>query len=637
MKRNRLFILLLIVFCCLSLAAQEQKEIVLKTQISDVTVFINGAQVSRKKSIDLLPGTTKIRFTNLSPYIDVKSVQVRMDGEVMVRSVNHQSNYLDSIKKSSVSETQEMKLSEIDNEIAIETINQEVIVEELQFLGQNKSIGGSNNGVSLLALKETSNYFRDRVLTLKLKYNEISKRIQGLELKKNAILNEGKQEGTNTNERTPIGEVVVEVDSKKAVRANIELDYYVNNAGWYPSYDIRAINVEKPIELVYKANVRQNTKEDWVNVKLKISSADPNQGNVVPRLKTYYLNYYTAPPRYNTQIDNNQASGVVMDNSNEPLIGVSVVVKGTTIGTVTDLNGRFSLALPQNAKELTFSYVGFESQTLPVSVSSMNVRLKESKAVLDEVVVLGYGTQKKMDNSVLIRGMASGVQVTPASPAQQTFIRKDLVMPTEQIENQTAVEFDIQIPYTVKSDNKNTLVEVDRYELSADYEYFAIPKISKDAFLLANITDWEKYNLLDGEANIFFENTYIGKTILDTRYVSDTLSISLGRDKNILVSREKIKDYNSKKFFGSKKEDTRAWKITVRNNKNQLVNFVVLDQIPISTTTEIEVETQDLSKGSLNEETGEVKWKLLLKPGDKKEQELKYKVKYPKDKVLSIE
>lgn len=224
----------------------------------------------------------------------------------------------------------------------------------------------------------------------------------------------------------------------------------------------------------------------------------------------------------------------------------------------------------------------------------------------------------------------------PAAPAV-VYERRDIAMPTAQVENQTSVEFEIKTPYTVKSDNKNTIVEVDRYELPAEYEYFAIPKISKDAFLLANISDWEKYNLLDGEANIFFDNTYIGKTILETRYVTDTLNISLGKDKSILVSRDKVKDMNTKKFFGNKKEDTRAWKITVRNNKRVPIDFVVLDQIPVPTVTEIEVETENLSKGVLNAETGEVKWKLNMKAGEKKDMELRYKVKYPKDKTLTIE
>lgn len=465
---------------------------------------------------------------------------------------------------------------------------------------------------------------------------ELVKKIQTLTNEKNAIQHEINQLVGGTT-RTPIGEVLVEAECPRTVKASMELTYYVNNAGWYPTYDIRATNIEQPIELIYKANIRQNTKEDWKNIKLKVSSADPNVGSVAPELKTYYLNYFTSAPRYNTQPASGQVSGVVIEEgSNEPLIGVSVTVKGTTIGAVTDVDGRFSLAVPQNSNTLDFSYIGFERKSLPISNSFMTVALREDTQVLSEVVVTGYATQRRAE----LTGSVAGVSVskTPAAkPAVPEIKRVDIAMPTQQIENQTAIEFEIKIPYTIKSGNKNTLVEVDRYTLPAEYEYYSIPKINKDAFLLANIVDWEKYNLLDGEANIFFENTYIGKTVLDIRRVSDTLNISLGRDKNVLVEREKVKDYNTKKFFGNKKEDTRAWKITVKNNKNQPINMVVLDQIPVSTNTEIEVSTENLSGATLDNETGEVKWKLKMKPSDKKDMELMYKVKYPKSRNLTIE
>lgn len=103
------------------------------------------------------------------------------------------------------------------------------------------------------------------------------------------------------------------------------------------------------------------------------------------------------------------------------------------------------------------------------------------------------------------------------------------------------------------------------------------------------------------------------------------------------VNGEKVKDYNTKKFLGNKKEDARASKIIVRNNKNQLIDMVVLDQIPVSTNQEIEVETEILLGGSLNKDSGEVKWKLNLPPSDKKEMELKYKVKCSKDRMLMVE
>ncbi len=76
--------------------------------------------------------------------------------------------------------------------------------------------------------------------------------------------------------------------------------------------------------------------------------------------------------------------------------------------------------------------------------------------------------------------------------------------------------------YSVKSDSKNHVVELTTYDVPAFYEYYCVPKVDKDAFLLGYITNWEQYNLLEGEANIFFEDTYIGKSILDVRFISGT-------------------------------------------------------------------------------------------------------------------
>ena len=99
-------------------------------------------------------------------------------------------------------------------------------------------------------------------------------------------------------------------------------------------------------------------------------------------------------------------------------------------------------------------------------------------------------------------------------PGLKTRGNSSLQIPSAQIEKQTTVDFEIKIPYSIKSDNKSYSVDMANYNLPADYKYFCIPKINKDAFLIANISDWEKYNLLEGEANIFFEDTYIGKTLL---------------------------------------------------------------------------------------------------------------------------
>jgi hypothetical protein len=631
---KKYIIALLFVSLHLSLTAQDKKEILLKTEVSEAIVFIKGAQVVRKTSVNLPIGNSTVKFTNLSPYIDAKSVQVKVDGEVVVLSVNHQQNYNDSIKQNDEIEKLQTQIQDFDDNIKLEQTNKEVVNEELSFLLENKKIGGTDKGVEYNNLKAISDFYSERINALKIKVLEIDKKIKKLQEDKKSAERNLAIIGSKKPE--PTGEVIFTVSSKTAMRVPVELSYYVNNAGWFPSYDVRAKNISEPIMLTYKANIMQNTKEDWKNIKLKVSSANPNVGSVAQRLKTYFLNYYTKPPRYDFNENSNEARGVVLDEYGDPLTGVSVSIKGTNIGTLTDLDGDFYLTIPVGGGELMFSYIGFETQTRPISNSFMNIILKEELVELEALAV--YGSRdgfSSLNSEQVLQGKVAGLSVE----ASRLRLRggSSTPLPVTQIENQTSVEFEIKTPYTILSENKSTTVEVENYLLPASYEYYSVPKIDKDAFLLAYVTDWEQYNLLEGEANIFFENTFIGKTILDVRLLSDTLNISLGRDKNVLVQREKVKDFNTKKFLSSKTEITRDWKITVRNNKQQAITIMVLDQIPVSTLSEIEVSTDKLSDGTLNAETGEVKWKFTLQSAQKKELDLIYKVRFPKGKNLNVE
>ena len=106
--------------------------------------------------------------------------------------------------------------------------------------------------------------------------------------------------------------------------------------------------------------------------------------------------------------------------------------------------------------------------------------------------------------------------------------------------------FDISIPYTVNSTNQATAVDIGRYDLKSHFRYSAAPKLDPDAFLMAGTAGWAELNLLPGEANVFFEGTFVGKTVIDPLSVRDTLFFSLGRDHRIVVKRQRIKDYNAR-------------------------------------------------------------------------------------------
>jgi uncharacterized protein (TIGR02231 family) len=202
------------------------------------------------------------------------------------------------------------------------------------------------------------------------------------------------------------------------------------------------------------------------------------------------------------------------------------------------------------------------------------------------------------------------------------------------IENEMNVEFEIDVKQNISSDGKEHICAIQTYSVPATYRYHAVPKLDQSAFLLARITDYGKYNLLAGQANIFFDDMYIGQTLLNPQVSSDTLLISLGRDEKIVVKRNKIVDKSSKKVLTDAQKDTYEYEIIIRNNKSSAIEIEVLDQIPISKRTEIEVELLNQDGAEYTKEYGKLLWNLKIKPNDSKKIKLSYSVKYPKGKVV---
>src|SRR5690606_33383559 len=152
------------------------------------------------------------------------------------------------------------------------------------------------------------------------------------------------------------------------------------------------------------------------------------------------------------------------------------------------------------------------------------------------------------------------------------------------------VEIEVEDPYTIQSNGEKLVVELKQYDIAAEYQYYAVPKIDKDAFLMARIVSWDQYNLLEGEANLYFEDAYVGRSLLNAKALTDTLSISLGRDKNIVIGRVKVDQYTQKRFIGSNRTESRGFRIVAKNKKSQPVKLTLFDQVPVSVNHDITVK-----------------------------------------------
>ena len=246
----------------------------------------------------------------------------------------------------------------------------------------------------------------------------------------------------------------------------------------------------------------------------------------------------------------------------------------------------------------------------------------------------------------IVRAKAAGVRAQ--APMAMETVSDEMMMARAEAEEampvgvekqvgETTITFDVTLPYTIESDGKVQTIEIQRTKTPSEYKYITVPKLSPHAYLTGNITNWAEQSLQSGEATLYFENTFVGKSTLNVNQLSDTLTISLGTDNSILVKREKRQDYTSKRIIGTNKTETFSFLITVRNNKSTPINITVNDQLPISSNSGITVEAVELNEGSHNRQTGEIKWDLVIQPQETKEIILTYSVKYPKDKTVILE
>lgn len=624
---KRLIFPLLVLILSSSAIAQEIKEAPIPSQIQEVTLFLSGAQIFEKATGPIPTGESVVVIKDLSPYVDEKSIQVKAQGNFTIQAVNKRLDYL---SEKEVGEKVSALETQIESIIKTQTLAQnrlQILATKASLLSSNKDLGGNQTGPTMAELRVALDFFdaeftkiTSEELQVKSKIAEADKELERLRNQISAM-----QESQNKS----TSEIRIRIKAPAAGQGTFQINYLVANAGWYPKYDVRVKNITQPLQLNYKAEVFQNTGVDWKNVKLRFSNGNPNQSGQAPNLEKWELNYarFTTVNKFALPQTPGTISGVVVDERGAPVPGTSVLVKGTTIGTATDLEGRYSLTLPTSAKSLVFSFIGYSTQEVNIQgQSNINVSLVEDTQMLSEVVVNGYSSSMKRS----LEGRVAGVNIRNSSMDAAPLM-------TSFVENQTTVEIQVAEPYSIKTNGERTLVDLKSYEIPARYNYTAIPKLDKDAFLLAEISDWSQYSLLEGESNLYFEDGFVGRSILNAAALQDTLQISMGRDRSIVMQREKVEQFSKKRTIGANVTENRVYEITLKNNKSQAVTLQVKDQIPVSVNSNIIVTPGDLSGGKLDPLTGIVTWEVTLPPGGQQKVSLNYEVKYPKSERILLD
>ncbi len=514
------------------------------TEISSATIYLSGAEIIRNKSITLAKGKTQIIFDGLSPKINPKSIRITTDKTIDLLGISNKINYLAKEEHGPEIKRLNDSLEIVKNELQTIADKTDAFSTEKQLLLKNISLGGTNNGVNITELKQASDFYRLKITEINSKISQLNQQKEKLNLGYQRIVSQLNE--MNSNAGYTRSEISILVSCDAPVTGNFELKYLVDGAGWSPAYDIKAFDINEPVTLEYRAKVYNNTDINWKDLKIKLSTADPNLSVTKPILNPWYLRYQT----YNY-------------NSN--------MFKGKEGYIQNQISDERNLSVQQEA----FS---------------------------------------ELNEDIVISGDFSETTVPELS-----------------------AEFEITKSYSIPSDDKPYLVDISEHQLPANYQHFAVTKLDRDVFLIAQITGWQDLNLIEGPANVYYSGTYLGQSFINTRNVKDTLDLSLGRDSKVIVTRTKLKEFSSSQFVGTKKKETMTYQLTAKNNRKSDVTIEILDQLPISQTDEIEVKAIELSGAEQNLSTGELKWKYTLKPGESKTIKLSYYIKYPENKQLEIE
>lgn len=265
------------------------------SKITDVTVYLQGAQVTRKASVLLERGENIIAFRGLATKVLKSSIQASAPSSVLINSVTQETNFL--TPKELTPRQKEIDDSLQTTKANIEEINiqLETVTTERGMILKNQSLAGNETGVNVSELQQAAVFFRERLTELAGMERKLKLKNEKLKAQQNRLTRQ--LQALNARKNRPSNDILVKLTAKSTVKIEMAISYLVSNASWQPSYDLRATDTNSPVGLTYRGEVFQNTGNDWTDVKLTLSSTNPNLSGTKPELAQWNL-YLQEPYAY---------------------------------------------------------------------------------------------------------------------------------------------------------------------------------------------------------------------------------------------------------------------------------------------------------------------------------------------------
>jgi hypothetical protein len=547
-----------------------------QTKLDSVKVYLQGAELSHSAKVKLEKGKTTLKLDGISRNLLENSIRINTEKEIEIMSVTLKSEPKMLEKTQAILATEDS----IDKiEYKIEELNNErtALNEELEMVKANKNIGG-NSGTTVQQIKDMADFFRTRILDIKSKIQKINIEHMSLNEKNNKLkVNLTKLTSKNTGTNSFI-ELVI--NSETEMSTGLVLSYYTSQASWYPEYNVKVKGITSKPDIYYKARVRQNSGIDWEDIDITLSTGNPMLSLNKPVLTTIFAAIQASADRKPLSADG--VNNIVSLSSGNSQSGTGWSVRGAR-----------------------------QSET--------------------QIRVDGYDVSNSFTG-----GFGNGENDKLNSPDELINEYQNIEGNFESITGNITFEYKPLLKYTIMNDNQYYSVNMQKKEMESDYQYYCAPSKNSEVFLIAGIKNWEELNLLPGSANIYYENSYNGRTYINPTTTDSILQITVAVDKEIIVKRTQMKEYREGKFLSSKNEKTYGYTITIRNTKDKAIKMIVEDQVPVSDDEDIEIEVSEKSGANHNTKTGIIKWTVELKPGEKIEKQLVYSLTAPGNRPLQI-
>lgn len=641
----------------------------LDTKIDRVTVYSDRARVTRKGSVAVKDGRQRILVSGLPHNLDPDSVSAALPGKAhgaRILSIEVEDAFGKRIDKKEAeallakNEALAQKVKAVEDELAA-LAEEEAYLRSFQ-VRPRPDENGRPSPVSLEpgAWQQTLAFVSDGLAST-------LSRMRAKQQERKDLLNEAQAVKVELGkvasyERTAVKRIALEVQGSRTESVPLEVTYAIAGPAWRPAYDVRVLSSAGKVEVVTHGVVRQATGEDWTNVELTLSTAFPEAGADVPELLAWRLG---DEDQY--QVAANIGGVGNMDAGKAEVATAKVssrAAKGRRAEAPPAAAPAPSIAIASERARAP-SRVTLEEAEMDGDSGRYDAPAEYGGAAASDDWSGGQGYATPMQEPIAfaqpqlvpqappppppppqIKSIGPGLWALPAG-RRFTFVNREndsfswsgdiLYCPSPR---QSAGGFDYSFKTdrrrTVNSDNKERKVRLASATFPATLLYEVVAPLDKKAYLKADVRNDTRQPFLAGEAFVFLDEDFVGRSFFSTVAPTAPLELSLGVDEDIKVDRRVEQTAETTGLIGKKDRTVFTVAISVKSFKRRAVEVLLRDQVPVTwQKDDISIEKLGLKPDPLEEKTensqGLYSWRLQLPAGGKDEVKIKYAVEHPRD------